>query len=80
MPWKESRASDERPKFIAEVLCGDSTITDLGRRLGISCLMSRGWLEQQDRIRFGAWILKGPSNAATESAATHSRSPMRSAA
>ncbi len=29
MPWKESRQSDERLQFIAEVLSGDSTITDL---------------------------------------------------
>ncbi len=36
MPWKESRASEERLKFIAEVLSDDSTMTDLCRRFGIS--------------------------------------------
>ena len=36
MPWKESRTSDDRLKFIAQVLSGDSAMTDLCRCFGVS--------------------------------------------
>jgi putative transposase len=36
MPWKESRASDERLKFIAEVLSGNASMAELCRRFDIS--------------------------------------------
>lgn len=36
MPWKESHTSDEHIKFIAQLLSGDTTMTDPCRRLGVS--------------------------------------------
>ena len=43
MPWKESQSSDERLKFIAQVLSGDSTMTDLCRRFGVSRKTGYKW-------------------------------------
>jgi putative transposase len=43
MPWKESRASDERLKFIAEILSGDFTMTDLCRRFDVSRKTGYKW-------------------------------------
>ncbi len=48
MPWKESRASDERLKFIAEVLSGDSTMTDLCRHFGISRKTGYKWKKRYE--------------------------------
>ncbi len=36
MPWKEFRTSDERLKFIAQLLSSDTTIADLCRQFGVS--------------------------------------------
>jgi hypothetical protein len=36
MPWKESRIVNERVKFIADVLKGEQTLTELGRLYGIA--------------------------------------------
>lgn len=46
MPWKESRASDERLKSIAEVLSGDSTITDFCRGFGRSRKTGQVWTKR----------------------------------
>jgi hypothetical protein len=43
MPWKERRTSDERLKFIAQVLSGDSTMTDLCLRFGVSRKTGYKW-------------------------------------
>ncbi len=50
MPWKESRASDERLKFIAEALSGDSSMTDLCRHFGVSRKTGYKW---KKRYEFG---------------------------
>ncbi|MGI9075230.1 MAG: helix-turn-helix domain-containing protein [Bryobacteraceae bacterium] len=43
MPWKETRVSDERLKFITESLSGEATLVDLSRRFGISRKTSYKW-------------------------------------
>ncbi len=43
MPWKESRTSDERLKFIAQVLSGDSKMADLCRHFGVSRKTGYKW-------------------------------------
>jgi transposase InsO family protein len=46
MPWKESRVVDERVKFIADVLKGDHTITELCQRYQISRKTGYKWIER----------------------------------
>jgi len=48
MPWKESRASDERLKFVAGLLSGDSTMTDLCRHFGISRKTGYKWKKRHE--------------------------------
>lgn len=48
MPWKESRASDERLKFIAEILSGDLPMTDLCRRFGVSRKTGYKWKKRYE--------------------------------
>ena len=46
MPWKESRIVDERVKFIADVLKGDHTVTELCQRYQISRKTGYKWIER----------------------------------
>lgn len=46
MPWNESRVSEERLKFIAEVLRGEETMTNLCRFFGISRKTGYKWRER----------------------------------
>lgn len=48
MPWKESRASDERLKFIAEVLSGNASMADLCRRFDISQTTGYNWKKRYE--------------------------------
>ena len=48
MPWKESQPSDERLKFIAQLLSGDSTLTDLCRRFGVSRKIGYKWKKRYE--------------------------------
>ncbi len=48
MPWKESRTSDERVKFIAQLLSGDTTMTDLCHRFGVSRKTGYKWKKRYD--------------------------------
>ncbi len=48
MPWKESQTSDERLKFIAQLLSGYSTITDLCRRFGVSRKTGYKWKKRYE--------------------------------
>jgi transposase-like protein len=48
MPWKESRTSDERLKFIAQRLSGDSTMTELCRRFGVSRKTGYKWKKRYE--------------------------------
>ena len=48
MPWKESRTSDERLKFIAQLMSGDSTRTDLCLRCGISRKTGYKWKKRYE--------------------------------
>jgi transposase len=48
MPWKASRVVDERVKFIAEVLKGERTITDLCQLYGISRKTGHKWIERYE--------------------------------
>jgi transposase-like protein len=46
MPWKESRIVNERVKFIADVLKGEQTITELCQRYGIARKTGYKWMER----------------------------------
>ena len=46
MPWKESRIVNERVKFIADVLKGEQSITDLCQRYGIARKTGYKWMER----------------------------------
>ncbi len=46
MPWNESRVSEERLKFIAEVLRAEETMTNLCRSFGISRKTGYKWQER----------------------------------
>ena len=48
MPWKQTQTSDERLRFIAQVLSGDSTMTDLCRRFGISRQTGYKWKKRYE--------------------------------
>ncbi len=48
MPWKESQSSDERLKFIAQVLSGESTMTDLCQRFGVSRKTGYKWKKRYE--------------------------------
>ena len=46
MPWKASRIVGERVKFIAEILKGERTITDLCQLYGIARKTCYKWIER----------------------------------
>jgi len=46
MPWKESRIVNERVKFIADVLKGEESITELCLRYAISRKTGYKWIER----------------------------------
>ena len=46
MPWKESRIVNERVKFIADVLKGEESITQLCLRYAISRKTGYKWMER----------------------------------
>ncbi len=48
MPWKESTTSDGRVKFIAQLLAGDTTMTDLCHRFGVSRKTGYKWKKRYD--------------------------------
>lgn len=48
MPWTESRASDGRLKFIAEVISGNASMADLCRRFGISRKTGYKWKKRYE--------------------------------
>lgn len=48
MPWKESRAVDERVKFVAEVLKGERKIKELCQQYGISRKTGYKWIERYE--------------------------------
>ncbi len=55
MPWKESRASDERLKFIAEVLSGNASLADLCRRFDISRKTGYKWKNDMKSVECRRW-------------------------
>ena len=49
MPWKESKALDERYAFIEDWNCGEYTVAELCRRFGISRKTGYKWLDRYDQ-------------------------------
>jgi transposase-like protein len=46
MPWKESRIVNERLKFVADVLKGERSMTELCRTYGIARKTGYKWVER----------------------------------
>ena len=50
MPWKESRAVDQRLQFLAEYQTKETTIIDLCRQFGISRPTAYKWIKRYERL------------------------------
>lgn len=50
MPWKESRAVDQRLQFLAEYQTKETTIIDLCRQFGISRPTAYKWIKRYEEL------------------------------